>query len=186
MDERALAAALAHADENQESFLAGFQELLRFPSISTDPAHRDDLEACGDWILGEMERIGFQQCRKMRTDGHPVLYGEWLQAGPDAPTAIIYAHYDVQPIDPLALWDSPPFEPTRRDERLYARGVVDNKCGVWGNLKTFESLIAGYRRIAPQRQALLRRRRRERFTKYGALRRSQQGCARRRLAGQLR
>ena len=142
MDERALAAALAHADENQESFLAGFQELLRFPSISTDPAHRDDLEACGDWILGEMERIGFQQCRKMRTDGHPVLYGEWLQAGPDAPTAIIYAHYDVQPIDPLALWDSPPFEPTRRDERLYARGVVDNKCGVWGNLKTFESLIA--------------------------------------------
>ena len=141
MDERALANALAYANEHQERFLNSFQELLRFPSISTDPAHQDDLEACGDWILAEMERIGFQQCRKMRTDGHPVLYGEWLQAGPAAPTAIIYAHYDVQPVDPLALWESPPFEPTRRDQRLYARGVVDNKCGVWGNLKVFESLI---------------------------------------------
>ena len=141
MDERALASALAYANEHQERFLDSFQELLRFPSISTDPAHQDDLEACGDWILAEMERIGFQQCRKMRTDGHPVLYGEWLQAGPAAPTAIIYAHYDVQPVDPLALWESPPFEPTGRDQRLYARGVVDNKCGVWGNLKVFESLI---------------------------------------------
>ena len=136
-----LTTVLKYAENHHEEFLAGFEDFLRFPSISTDPAYLADLEACGAWVVAEMDRIGFQNCRKIHTEGHPVLYGEWLKAGPDAPTAIIYAHYDVQPTDPLPLWHSPPFEPTYRDGRLYARGVLDDKCGIWGNLKVFESFL---------------------------------------------
>ena len=142
MDERALETALQYAADHQDSNLEGFRELLRFPSISTDPAHREDLESCGDWILAEAARIGFKECRKLETAGQPVLYGEWSAAGADAPTAIIYAHYDVQPVDPLELWETPPFEPSQRGELLFARGAIDNKCGVWGNLKAFEALLA--------------------------------------------
>ena len=88
-----------------------------------------------------MSRIGFHNSRKITTDGQPVVYGEWLEAGDNAPTLLVYAHYDVQPIDPIALWDSEPFEPTMRDGKLYARGVIDDKCGVWLNLKAFESMF---------------------------------------------
>ena len=141
MNRDELQQVLEYAREHHESFLPGYLELLRFPSISTDPAHQADLAACGDWILAEMARIGLQNVRKIETEGHPVLYADWLAAGPEAPTAIIYAHYDVQPIDPLELWDSPPFEPTIQDGRLVSRGVMDNKCGIWGNLKVLESFL---------------------------------------------
>lgn len=141
MNSTELNQVLEYAREHHERFMPGYLELLRFPSISTDPSHQADLEACGDWILAEMERVGLQNARKIQTDGHPVLYAEWLAAGPEAPTAIIYAHYDVQPTDPLEMWDTPPFEPSIRNGRLYARGVMDNKGGIWGNLKVLESFM---------------------------------------------
>ena len=104
--------------------MEGFQELLRIPSISTDPAYKAELERCAEWLVAEMTRIGLHNCRKIPTDGHPVVYGEWLEAGDDKPTVVIYAHYDVQPVDPLNLWATPPFEPTLRDGKLYARGAA--------------------------------------------------------------
>lgn len=133
--------AIDHAHQNQAVYLEGFKELLKIPSVSTDPKHKGDIEHCADWIIAEMERIGFKECRKIPTDGHPVVYGEWLEAGDDKPTALVYAHYDVQPIDPLNLWESAPFEPTERDSKLYARGTIDDKAGVWVNLKAFESIF---------------------------------------------
>jgi acetylornithine deacetylase/succinyl-diaminopimelate desuccinylase-like protein len=133
--------AIGQAYAQREEYMAGFIELLSIPSVSTDPAFKKDLERCGDWIVAEMKRIGFKNCRKIPTAGHPALYGEWLEAGDDKPTVLIYAHYDVQPVDPLNLWTTPPFEPSERDGKLYARGAVDDKAGVFVNLKALESIL---------------------------------------------
>lgn len=131
-----------HVHAHRERYLNGYKELLGIPSVSTDPTYKEELERCADWVIAEMQRIGLKNCRRMATDGHPVVYGEWLEAGADKPTLLIYAHYDVQPVDPLNLWETPPFEPSIRDGKLYARGAVDDKSGVWGNLKAMESMFA--------------------------------------------
>lgn len=134
--------AIEHAYTQREPYMEGFIELLRIPSVSTDPAFKADLERCADWIVKEMKRIGFNNCQKIATTGHPVVYGDWLEAGDDKPTVLIYAHYDVQPVDPLNLWTTPPFEPDFREGKLYARGAVDDKAGVFVNLKALESIFA--------------------------------------------
>jgi acetylornithine deacetylase/succinyl-diaminopimelate desuccinylase-like protein len=134
--------ATDYAHANNEAFLKGFKELIAIPSISTDPAYKDDVHRAADWVVREMERIGLKNCRAIPTEGHPVVYGDWLEAGEDKPTLLVYAHYDVQPVDPLDLWDSPPFEMTVRDGRIYGRGVIDDKAGVYLNLKAFESILA--------------------------------------------
>ncbi len=134
--------AIDYAHAHHDSIMAGFQELLRIPSVSTDPAYKAELERCADWVVAEMARIGFHNCRKIPTEGHPVVYGEWLDAGADKPTVVIYAHYDVQPVDPLNLWVTPPFEPNIRDGKLFARGASDDKSGVFVNLKALESIFS--------------------------------------------
>ncbi len=134
--------AIDHAHANHDSYMEGYKELLRIPSISTDPAFKAEVERCAEWVKTEMERIGFNNCQVLPTAGHPVVYGDWLEAGADKPTVLIYAHYDVQPVDPLNLWVTPPFEPTLRDGKLYARGAVDDKSGVFLNLKALESIFA--------------------------------------------
>ena len=131
----------AYAHENSSRFLEQFKELLRIPSISTDPDHKKDVARAADWIVTEMQRIGLWNAQVITTAGHPVVSGEWLEAGPESPTILFYAHYDVQPVDPLELWESSPFEPAIRGGKLYARGVIDNKCGVVVNLKAVESIL---------------------------------------------
>ena len=133
--------SVAYAHEHSDRSLGRFMELLRIPSISTDPAHKQDVAEAAGWIVAEMQRIGLSSARVISTAGHPVVYGEWLGAGAEAPTILFYAHYDVQPVDPLELWDSPPFEPAIRQGKLYARGVIDNKCGVVVNLLAVESIL---------------------------------------------
>jgi acetylornithine deacetylase/succinyl-diaminopimelate desuccinylase-like protein len=133
--------AIDYAHDQSNSYIEGFHDFLRMPSVSTDPKYKADLERCADWVVAEMSRIGFNNSRKIETEGQPVVYGEWLEAGDNAPTLLVYAHYDVQPIDPIELWDTDPFEPTMHDGKLYARGVIDDKCGVWINLKAFESMF---------------------------------------------
>jgi acetylornithine deacetylase/succinyl-diaminopimelate desuccinylase-like protein len=137
----AIKKATDYAHSNRETYLNGFKELLSIPSISTDPAYKDDVQRAADWIVRDMERIGLKNCQAIPTQGYPVVYGEWLEAGKDKPTVLVYAHYDVQPVDPLELWESPPFEATIRDQRIYARGVIDDKAGVYLNLKAFESIL---------------------------------------------
>lgn len=133
--------AIDYIEETKERILEDYKELLRFPSISADPAYTDDIKACAEWIVEQLKNMGFENCRAIETDGHPVVYGEWLKAGDDKPTVLVYDHYDVQPVDPLHLWNSEPFEAEIRDNRMYARGASDNKAGVWGNLKVFEAML---------------------------------------------
>ena len=104
-------------------YLSALEELLRIPSVSGDPAHRGDVRAAADWLA---EKLAWAGGRVVETDGHPVVLGEWL-GKPGAPTILVYAHYDVQPPGDDAEWDSPPFEPTVRDGRIYSRGATDDK-----------------------------------------------------------
>ena len=142
MSDTPLAASLAYAHDHTEAFIEQYKQLLRIPSIGADPAHRDDVRRAAEWIAAEMKRLGIENVQVMDTDGQPAVYGDWLHAGDDAPTALLYAHYDVQPVDPLDLWVSPPFEPEVRENKLYARGVIDDKAGVFLHLKAFESVMA--------------------------------------------
>ncbi|MBF0272877.1 MAG: dipeptidase [Magnetococcales bacterium] len=99
---------------------------LRFPSISSHPEHIPDMARCAAWAAAFLERAGLTSVQIHPTDGHPIVTGSWLHA-PGRPTVLIYGHYDVQPVDPVALWTTPPFEPTVRHERIFARGAADDK-----------------------------------------------------------
>ncbi len=134
--------ALEHAHASRMRYLDQLVELLRIPSISTLSEHREDIRRAAEWLAAEMRRIGLERAEVMLTAGHPVVYGEWLGAGTDAPTVLVYGHYDVQPADPLDLWDSPPFEPQVRDGELYARGASDDKGQAFVHLKAVESVLA--------------------------------------------
>lgn len=142
MDDILIRNALALARQNQARNLNGFSELLRFPSVSQDAGYQPQLLDCAAWILGEMRRIGLRNCQLLPTAGNPIVYADWLDAGDDAPTILLYAHYDVQPVGDASLWQSPPFEPTMTDGRLAARGAIDDKCGIWINLTAIESILS--------------------------------------------
>src|SRR4051812_47247019 len=118
--------AVAWAQAHEEDALRRYEELLRIPSISNEPDHAPEMQAAADWLIAELTRIGMEQSRTLPHDGPPMVYSEWLHAGADKPTALIYAHYDVMPVGELEEWVSPPFEPARRDGRIYARGAVDD------------------------------------------------------------
>jgi len=100
---------------------------LRFKSISTDPSYANDLRACAEWLKSYIAKNTNMHAEVIETEGYPLVYAEDMRAGPDAPTILVYGHYDVQPVDPLGLWQSDPFEPTERNGKIYARGAVDDK-----------------------------------------------------------
>ncbi|NGZ29022.1 MAG: dipeptidase [Magnetococcales bacterium] len=106
--------------------LERLEEYLRFPSVSADPNHRQDMVRCADFTASLMQWAGLQEVTVHATGGHPIVLGEWHHA-PGAPTVLIYGHYDVQPVDPLDLWEQDPFTPHQRDDRLIARGSADDK-----------------------------------------------------------
>ena len=118
---------LAYIENNQSAHLEELKDFLRIPSISTDPERKGDIVRCAEWVQNSMKSIGLENTQIFPTEGHPVVYGEYLHAGKDAPTVLFYGHYDVQPVDPLHLWTSAPFEPTVRDGKIFARGAVDDK-----------------------------------------------------------
>ncbi|UCC86382.1 MAG: dipeptidase [Anaerolineales bacterium] len=118
---------LDFVEAHQADNLNHLMQLLRIPSVSTDPERRADMERTANWLATRMREIGLSRAQVLPTGGHPVVYGEWLGAGPHRPTVLIYGHYDVQPTDPDDEWLSPPFEPVVRDGHLYARGAADNK-----------------------------------------------------------
>ena len=123
---------------NRERYLEELKALLAIPSISALPEHGGDVKRCAEWCADEMRRIGLVHVRLIDTPGNPVVYGDWLGA-PDAPTILFYGHYDVQPVDPLELWESPPFEATIRDGEIYARGAADDKGQVFMHFKAVEA-----------------------------------------------
>ncbi|HEV7129874.1 MAG TPA: dipeptidase [Ktedonobacterales bacterium] len=132
--------ALQYVDEHREQFLEELKDLIRIPSISTLPKHRKDMRRAARFVADQLTAIGLRKVRLIKTAGHPLVYGEWLDA-PGKPTALLYGHYDVQPVDPLALWESPPFEPTIRGDNLYARGAVDDKGQMFAIVKALEALM---------------------------------------------
>jgi len=132
--------AVAYARENQQRFLNELKDLLRIPSVSTAPEHKSDVQRAADYVAGELRRIGMENVAAIQGKGHPLVYADWLHA-PGRPTVLCYAHYDVQPPDPLNEWISPPFEPAERNNNVYARGAVDDKGQLWMQVKAVESLI---------------------------------------------
>ncbi len=130
-----------YARENHPRFLSELKALLRIPSISTLPEHREDCRRAAQLLVAELGRIGMENVRQIETEGHPLVYADWLHAA-GKPTVLVYGHYDVQPADPVDEWLSAPFEPTERNGNLYARGAVDDKGQVWAQMKALESLLA--------------------------------------------
>lgn len=131
---------MAYLAQQREAHLKELSEFLTFPSISALGEHKADMVRTAEWLVAAMTRAGLENARILPTAGHPSVYAEWLHA-PGAPTALVYGHYDVQPVDPLHLWESPPFSPTVRDGKIYARGAVDDKGQVFAQLKAVEALL---------------------------------------------
>ncbi|MFZ1755628.1 MAG: M20/M25/M40 family metallo-hydrolase, partial [Caldilineaceae bacterium] len=123
MTDRTIAAYL---HENRQRHLEEVCDWLRIPSVSTQPQHRGDVEQAAVWLAEKLAAAGLENVEVIPTDGHPLVYADWLHAGSDAATVLVYGHYDVQPVDPLNLWETPPFEPTVRGDSLFARGASDD------------------------------------------------------------
>ena len=121
----------------RSSFEAALCEWLRIPSVSADPAYRDGIERAADWVADRLARAGLTVDR-IQTETHPIVYAETPPV-PGAPVVLVYGHYDVQPPDPLELWQSPPFEPAIRDGKVYARGATDDKGQVLTHVLSVET-----------------------------------------------
>ena len=134
--------ALEFAEQQRAANLDRLIEYLSIPSIGTDPKHHEDTLKAANWLLEQMQAIGLEKAYLIPTAGKPVVYGEWLGAGPEAPTFLVYGHYDVQPTDPDDEWHSPAFEPAIRDGSLFARGASDNKGQHFAHLAAVEAYLS--------------------------------------------
>jgi acetylornithine deacetylase/succinyl-diaminopimelate desuccinylase-like protein len=127
-----------YIDQNKQRFQDELFDFLRIPSVSARSEHKEDVQRAALWFADRTRELGMK-VQVHETEGHPIVVAEWKDAGTDAPTVLIYGHYDVQPAEPLELWSSPPFEPTLRDDRIYARGSVDDKGQVYLHVKAIEA-----------------------------------------------
>jgi acetylornithine deacetylase/succinyl-diaminopimelate desuccinylase-like protein len=124
---------------NEDRLLAELKDFLRIPSISTLPEHEDDVARAAAFTADALKTAGLENIEVIPTAGHPLVYADWLHA-PGKPTVLLYGHYDVQPPDPLELWETPPFEPTIRNGNIYARGAADDKGQFYAHVKAVEAL----------------------------------------------
>ena len=131
----------AHIDAHRDEWLEEVNEFLRIPSVSTDIERRGDVHAAAEWLADKLRAVGCEEVELWPSDGHPVVYGAWRQAE-SAPTLLVYGHYDVQPEEPVELWESPPFEPTIRDGKLFARGAADDKGQLYIHVKALEAWLS--------------------------------------------
>ena len=123
-----------------DRYISEWKELLRFPSISMEAEHKDNCNRCAKWLCSHLETIGFSS-ETIETSSHPLVFAE-RKGNPSSPTILYYGHYDVQPVDPIDAWDSPPFEPELRDNRMYARGAQDNKGQIFYSIKALETVVS--------------------------------------------
>ncbi len=133
-------AIVEYVARSRDRWLEGYKELVRIPSLSADPARDGELRRAADLLIAHCRTIGLANVQMLEEGGKPTVYAEWLEAA-GAPTVLVYAHYDVQPEDPVALWTTPPFEPTERDGRIYARGASDDKATLWIALSAIEAWL---------------------------------------------
>ncbi|MCB9107695.1 MAG: dipeptidase [Anaerolineales bacterium] len=129
-----------YLEQNQSRFQAELLDFLRIPSISALPENAADVQHAADWVAQRLTAAGVEHVQVLPTAGHPAVYGDWLHA-PGQPTILIYGHFDTQPVDPLHLWDSPPFKPVVKDGRVYARGASDDKGNMFIPILAVEALL---------------------------------------------
>lgn len=129
-----------YIQSNQDRFLEELFALLRFPSISADPKYKEDIIKTAEFVAQKLKEAGADNVEICPTAGNPIVYGEKI-IDPNLPTVLVYGHYDVQPADPIELWDTPPFEPTIRDGKIYARGAADDKGQFYMHVKAFEYMV---------------------------------------------
>lgn len=136
-----MSSPLAYAQQHRAKHLAQLIEFLRIPSVSTQPVHAADTAQAAQWLAEAMQTAVLDNVTIIPTSGHPLVYADWLHAGPEAPTVLIYGHYDVQPAEPLAEWRTPPFEPTINGDYVYARGASDDKGQLFVHVKAVEAFM---------------------------------------------
>ena len=141
-EEPVIAHVRAHTDEHLEEL----KEFLRIPSVSAQPAHAKDVERAAHFVADKLRTAGMENVQLIETPGNPIVYADWLHAD-DAPTVLVYGHYDVQPADPVDLWVSPPFEPTIRDGKIFARGATDDKGQMYAHVKAVEAHMRTHRKL---------------------------------------
>ncbi len=147
-------ALISYLDAKKETHLEALKEILRVPSVSTSPEHKGDIDSLAEHLRTHLEAIGMDSATVHKTPGNPIVTAEWLHAE-DAPTVLIYGHYDVQPADPLELWETPPFEPTQKGDRLYARGASDDKGQSFIHVCALEAWLATEQRLPVNVKILL-------------------------------
>jgi acetylornithine deacetylase/succinyl-diaminopimelate desuccinylase-like protein len=137
---------LAWIDEHRNDFVKRLDAWVRIPAISSDPAHKADMTKNAQFLAAEIKALAPDRCEIWETPGHPAVFAEWKHA-PNAPTLLIYGHHDVQPVEPLAEWKSPPFEPAVREGRMWGRGVVDDKGQVLIHVKAIQAFIETQKKL---------------------------------------
>ena len=130
-----------YLDAHQARFVDELLDFVRIPSVSAIDAHKADVVHAGEWVVRRLIAAGAENVRMLPTAGHPVVFGDWLHAGAGKPTVLIYGHFDVQPAEPFALWDSPPFDPVVRDGKVFGRGASDDKGGMFIPILAAEALL---------------------------------------------
>ena len=128
--------------ENQSDYIEELKDFLRIPSISTLRENKNDINNAAKFVAEKLKQAGLNRVEIFKTEGHPLVYGEWLGA-PGKPVVLIYGHYDVQPVDPIELWKSPPFEPEIRNGKIWARGATDDKGQMYMHIKSVEAFFKG-------------------------------------------
>jgi acetylornithine deacetylase/succinyl-diaminopimelate desuccinylase-like protein len=147
-------AVLRHVESRRDAYVEELKEFLAIPSVSTDPDRAEDVRRCAEYCRDALARIGFSEAQVEETEGHPIVYAEWTGAA-GAPTVLFYGHYDVQPVDPIDLWTTPPFEASVRDGKIWARGSADDKGQVFAHWKAWEALFAEHGRLPCNVKVLL-------------------------------
>jgi len=131
---------IRYIKDNRGNYVEELKDFLRIPSISTLPEHKDDIEKCAKFVAEKLKKASLSRVEIFKTEGHPLVYGEWLGA-PGKPTVLIYGHYDVQPVDPIELWNNPPFDPVVKNGKIFARGATDDKGQVFMHIKSVEAFF---------------------------------------------
>jgi acetylornithine deacetylase/succinyl-diaminopimelate desuccinylase-like protein len=129
-----------YINSHKETYVEELKEFLKIPSISTLAENKRDMISAAEFVVAKLRAAGIENVKIIETKGHPLVYADWLNA-PGKPTVLIYGHYDVQPVDPINLWDSPPFEPTIKEGKIYARGATDDKGQMYIHIKSVEAFM---------------------------------------------
>ena len=137
---------LRFIDDQRARFVSELEAWVKIPAISADPAHKADMRKNAEHLMKELSRLGAGRVEMWETKGHPAVFAEFMHA-PGKPTLLVYGHHDVQPVDPLEEWVSPPFEPAIRDGRMWGRGVVDDKGQVWIHVKAIEAFLKTQKKL---------------------------------------